>query len=67
MYKRIILIIITVLFSAALNAQAYKNAIGIRAGFSSGLNYRYLTDHSLVIEGMGLFNRTGFHFSALAE
>ncbi len=66
MHKRILLIILAVLFSAVLNAQAYKNAAGIRAGYSSGLNYRHLAYRGMLYEGQALFNPTGFQFVALA-
>jgi len=66
MQRRIPLITLTLLFSTVLHAQAYKNGAGIRAGFSSGLNYRHLTDRNMVYEGQALFNRTGFQFTALA-
>lgn len=66
MRKRILLILAVVLLSSALSAQAYKNGVGIRAGFSSGLNFRHLSDRLLVYEGQALFNRIGFQFTALA-
>lgn len=67
MYRRTIIVFLTVIFSTVMNAQAYKNAIGIRAGYSSGLSYRHLSIRSLVLEGQALFNSKGFQFTALAE
>ncbi len=65
MQKRLLLILVAVLFTVVLQAQAYKNAAGIRAGYSSGLSYRYLNDDHQVWEGQALFNPEGFQFTAL--
>jgi len=67
MQKRLILIASTILFIASLHAQPYNNAVGIRAGYSSGLNFRHLNDDHQVWEGQFLFNPVGFQFSALFE
>jgi hypothetical protein len=66
MHKKFLLIIFALLFSSGLHAQAYKNAVGIRAGYSSGLNYRHLAYRGMLYEGQALFNSTGFQFTALA-
>ncbi len=65
MYKKILIVVIAVFFSIYSSAQPYKNAAGIRAGLSSGLNFRHLTDNNLLFEGDALYNREGSQFSAM--
>ena len=65
MKKRIDFILFIVLTAASLQAQPYENAAGIRAGYSSGLNFKHITDDNLVIEGDGLYNRHGFQFTGV--
>ncbi len=51
-----------------LSAQAYMHAVGIRAGYSSGLSYKGFRLHRMAaIEADMLYNRHGFSLSALYE
>lgn len=62
MRLKIYLILVLIVFPISLSAQPYENAAGIRAGYSSGLNFKHITNDNLVIEGDGLYNRHGFQF-----
>lgn len=53
------------LFQGMLFAQPYKNAVGVRAGYSSGITFRHSIDRKLLVEGLALYNRHGFQFTAL--
>lgn len=44
--KRFFLLALFAISSQIISAQGYKQAAGIRAGWSSGLEYRYYTDDS---------------------
>lgn len=57
--------IFTLFFQGTLDAQPYRNAVGVRAGYSSGLTFKHFTDREFMAEGMALFNRDGFQFTAL--
>lgn len=64
--KKILYIgLFTLLLQGTLNAQPYKNAVGVRAGYSSGLTFRHSIDREFMAEGMALYNRDGFQFTAL--
>lgn len=65
MRLRTYVVLIFIWMAAALNAQPYENAVGIRAGYSSGLHFKHITDDDLVIEGSALYNRHGFQFNGL--
>lgn len=49
----------------AVHAQPYKNAVGARAGYSSGFTFRHFTDREFMAQGMALYNRDGFQFTAM--
>ena len=66
MRKQFIIILILSMLYVTLQAQPYRNAVGIRAGFSSGLNYKHITYDDLLIEGKALYNRHGFQFTGIA-
>jgi len=53
------------LFQGVLFAQPYKNAVGVRAGYSSGITFRHSIDREFLAEGLALYNRHGFQFTAL--
>lgn len=55
----------SLLLQGTMNAQPYKNAVGVRAGYSSGLTFRHAIDREFMAEGMALYNRDGFQFTAL--
>lgn len=57
--------IITLLLQGTLNAQPYRTAVGVRAGYSSGLTFRHFVDREFMAEGMVLYNRHGFQFTGL--
>ncbi len=65
MQKRLLLIAATLFFVVTLHAQAYNNAVGIRAGYSSGLNFRHINDDHQVWEAQTLFNSIGFQFTGI--
>ncbi len=65
MRKGIQLVIFFTLLSISLSAQPYRNAAGIRAGYSSGLNFKHITYDNLVIKGDGLYNSHGFQFTGI--
>lgn len=48
-------------------AQPYDYAIGVRAGYSSGLNLKIFIDHDFSIDAQGLYNNAGFQFHLLYE
>jgi hypothetical protein len=55
------------IFAGYLFAQPYENAVGIKAGYSSGIVYKYFPDKSYALEGQALYNNHGFQFTALYE
>ena len=64
--KRLMFIsICMVLVQGELQAQPYKNAVGVRAGYSSGITFRHFTRREPFLEGMALYNMHGFQFTAL--
>ena len=65
MNARTSIFLFLLLSSVVASAQPYENAVGIRAGYSSGLNYKHITNDDLVIEAKGLYNRHGFQFTGL--
>ena len=53
---------------AKLQAQPYKHAAGIRAGYSSGITYKGFRLHRMwAIEADFLYNQHGFNLGALYE
>lgn len=54
-------------FSGYLSAQPYERAVGIKAGYSSGIVYKLFLDNSIALEGQALYNNHGFQFTALYE
>lgn len=51
-----------------LKAQPYRHAVGIRAGYSSGIGYKGFRLHKMwAIEADLLYNRNGFNLTALYE
>jgi hypothetical protein len=53
------------LLQGTLSAQPYDNAVGIRAGYSSGITFRHFTDREVFLEGLALYNMHGFQFTAM--
>lgn len=54
-------------FQGILFAQPYKNAVGARAGYSSGITFRHFVDREILVAGLALYNQHGFQFTALYE
>ena len=54
-------------FSGYLSAQPYEHAVGIKAGYSSGVVYKLFLDKGAALEGQALYNKHGFQFTALYE
>lgn len=52
---------------AILFAQPYKNAVGARAGYSSGITFSHFIDREILVAGLALYNQHGFQFTALYE
>jgi hypothetical protein len=50
-----------------VTAQPYEHAIGIKAGYSSGVVYKMLTYRGGALAGQALYNNRGFQFTALYE
>lgn len=48
-------------------AQPYEHAVGIKAGYSSGVVYKLFLDKKGALEGQALYNSHGFQFTALYE
>ncbi|MEX0982752.1 MAG: hypothetical protein WD577_14060 [Bacteroidales bacterium] len=48
-----------------LTAQPYEHAVGIKAGYSSGVVYKLFLDKNGVLDGQALYNSHGFQFTAL--
>lgn len=48
-----------------LIAQPYEHAVGIKAGYSSGVVYKLFLDKNGVLDGQALYNSHGFQLSAL--
>jgi hypothetical protein len=48
-------------------AQEYKTALGIRAGFSSGLTIKHFKNHNAAFEGLLTTRWEGFDFTGLYE
>jgi hypothetical protein len=60
------LIIIGILLPSILNAQPYKHAAGVRAGYSSGITYKGFFLHSMnAVELDFYYNNHGLNLSAL--
>lgn len=65
MMKWIYTLILCIFLMLNLEAQPYKNAVGVRAGYSSGLTFRHFHDFDFMLEGQALYNPRGFQFTAL--
>jgi hypothetical protein len=51
-----------------LSAQPYNHAVGVRAGYSSGISYKGFRLHKMsAIEAEFLYNRNGLNITALYE
>jgi len=64
--KRLIFISMCMLLcQGTLLAQPYNNAVGVRAGYSSGIMFRHFAGRESFLEGLALYNMHGFQFTAL--
>ena len=65
---RLILLILITAVSASLAGQPYEHALGVRAGYSSGISYKGFFRHKMAaIEADILYNRHGLNLTALYE
>ncbi len=62
-----IIILLICMLNGALSAQPYNNAVGVRAGFSTGLIYRHFLDDEQAIEALAMYNKFGFQATGLYE
>ncbi|MCF8224863.1 MAG: hypothetical protein K9J30_03175 [Bacteroidales bacterium] len=63
--KRILsTVVIAFVVSVTSFGQPYKNAAGIKAGYSSGFVFKHFLNHNFVLDGQALYNARGFQFSA---
>lgn len=67
MKRKILYSIIVIMIGVGTQAQPYRNAVGIKAGFSSGVVFKHFTDKRIALEGQALYNPFGFQFTALYE
>lgn len=51
--------------SAALVAQPYTNAVGVKAGYSSGILFKHFFEDEFSLEGQALYNPKGFQVNGL--
>ena len=68
--SKILLSIVSFLFLLGhpnLIAQAYENAVGVKAGYSSGVVFKHFTDRDFALEGQALYNPLGFQVTVLYE
>lgn len=64
----LLLLLITAGSQLCLHAQPYEHSVGIRAGYSSGINYKGFFLHRLSsVEASILYNRHGFNLNGLYE
>ncbi len=59
--------ILLLMITVGSQAQPYRNAVGVKAGFSSGVVFKHFTDKRIALEGQALYNPFGFQFTALYE
>ncbi len=66
--KKILYLLLLFFFiSSPGETQPYEHAIGVKAGYSSGIIYKMFADKSRVVSGQALYNNHGFQFTALYE
>lgn len=66
--KHLILLLILLGFTMKpANSQAYVNAAGIKAGYSSGLVFKHFIYRDAALEAQALYNAKGFQLSMLYE
>ena len=65
--KRFLVIALLAISSQFVSAQGYKQAIGVRAGWSSGFEYRFYTDDSNSYKLLLSGRNRGFQVHALKE
>lgn len=58
----LLLLIVTTLQVAA---QPYDNAVGIKAGYSSGVTFKHFIKNEITMEAQALYNPHGFLFTAI--
>ena len=66
--KRIVYLLLILSFNTVIVvAQPYEHAIGIKAGYSSGVIYKMFADRNGALSGQALYNNHGFQFTALYD
>jgi hypothetical protein len=67
MKRGVIIFIIVICFISAVNAQEYKNGIGITAGYSVGITYKHFESEKVGLEALFTTRWDGFGFTGLYE
>jgi hypothetical protein len=62
----IVLVFLITCFSS-VNAQDYQTAIGIRGGYTSGINLQFWTDENRALDGTLSFRNNGMQMTILIE
>lgn len=65
--KKISLIFLLGIFTVSLNAQSYKNSLGLRFGGSSGISYKQFLNSNRAVEIIGSFPRSGLQLTGLYQ
>jgi len=65
--KKLIAILPCILLFATLQSQPYENAVGIKAGYSTGIAFKHFVDRDFALEAQALYNARGFQVTALYE
>jgi hypothetical protein len=60
-------ILFLILFASISIAQPYDFSVGVRAGYSSGLNMKMFMNDDFAIDAQGLYNKSGFLLNVLYE
>jgi len=63
----ILLIPFFLVYQQTLNAQDYRNAVGIRGGFSSGFTYKQIIKRNYALDIQAIYNEHGFQLNGLYE
>jgi hypothetical protein len=67
-FRRVLPLFLGLSLLSALQAQPYEHALGIRAGYSSGITYKGFFLHSMrAIEADVYYNNHGLHLAAFHE
>ncbi len=67
MRKFVLTLLLSVGIVALVNAQDYKNGIGLRGGLSYGLTFKHFTSEKVALEGLLQTRWSGFDITGLYE